>query len=91
MKAVLSCFIFLTLLLMIGCSSSMPGSTNNNGGSSVVISSISPNSVSSGAQDFTLMIVGSGFPASPSANKDHPSVVWGAGSQNVVYLGLRPL
>jgi hypothetical protein len=87
MKPALSCFTFLALLLTIGCSSAMPHS-NNNGRSSVVISSISLSSVSSGAQDFTLTIVGSGFPASPSTTKDHPSVLWGVGSQNGVYLDI---
>ena len=32
--------------------------------------------------------MGSGFPASPSTSKDHPSVLWAVGSQNGVYLGI---
>lgn len=98
MKVVLSALTSLALLLAMGCGSAMPSnnntnsSGNNNGGgtpgSSVVISSISPNVVSPGAQDFTLTIVGSGFPASPSASTDHPSVLWGVGSQNGHYLAV---
>jgi hypothetical protein len=96
MKAVLSCFIFLALLLTISCSSAMPGNNsngNNNGGgptgsSSVVISSISPSSVSSGAQDFTLTIVGTGFPASPSIRQDRPEVIFWSSTQDGVYLGM---
>ena len=87
MKVLLSALTFLTLLLAISCSSAMPGQNNNGnnqgggptgptGSSSVVISSLSPTGVSPGAQDFTLTIVGKGFPLSPTDRTDHPGVLW---------------
>ena len=99
MKVVLSALTSLALLLAMGCSSAMPGnnstnsSGNNNGGgtpgSSVVISSISPNGVSPGTQDFTLTIVGSGFPASPTDLTDHPGVLWSsAANPNGTWLAM---
>ena len=93
MKPFYSVLTFLALSLTIGCSSAMPGNSNNNGGptgsSSVVISSISPSSVSSGAQDFTLTIVGKGFPVSPTSRTDHPGVLWSSGgTQNGVWLAI---
>ena len=100
MKLFYSVLTFLALLLTIGCSSAMPGNnSNNNGGnnngggptgsSSVVISSISPSSVSSGAPDFTLTIVGKGFPVSPTYRTDHPGVFWSSGgTQNGVWLAI---
>jgi len=54
----------------------------------MVISSFSPGSVSPGAQDFTLTIVGSGFPALSSTSNDQLSVLWGVGTQNEVYLSI---
>jgi len=42
-----------------------------------------------GSQDFTLTIVGTGFPASPTYNKDHPGVFWQAGgTQSGVWLAI---
>lgn len=87
MKVLLSALTFLILLLAIDCSSAMPGQNNNGnnqggvptaptGSSSVVISSLSPNGVSPGAQDFTLTVVGKGFPPSPTDRTDHPGVLW---------------
>jgi len=64
----------------------MPGHNNNGGG--MVISSFSPGSVSLGAQDFTLTILGSGFPAFSSTSEDQLSVLWGVGSQNEVSLSI---
>jgi IPT/TIG domain-containing protein len=86
MNAVRACLTFLCLALTIGCSSAMPGHSNNSG--SMVISSFSPGSVSPGAQDFTLTIVGSGFPALSSTSNDQLSVLWGVGTQNEVYLSI---
>jgi IPT/TIG domain len=72
MKTVRACLTFLCLLLTIGCSSAMPGSSpgnsssgNNNGGgagsSSVVISSMSPSTVAAGSPDVTITINGLNF------------------------------
>ena len=95
MNTVRACLTFLSLLLTIGCNSAMPGSQRttqpppggSSSGSSVAISSVSPTSVMAGSQDFTLTIVGTGFPASPAYRKDHPGVFWQAsGTQSGVYL-----
>ena len=99
MNSVRACLIFLILSLTVGCSnSSMPGTQTGNGGSSnpppggassVVISSILPASVAAGSPDFTITIVGKGFPTEPVDFKDHPAVFWKAGEhQNGVYLSV---
>jgi hypothetical protein len=82
-----ACLTFLCLALTTGCSSAMPGH-NNNGGIGMVISSFSPGSVSPGVQDFTLTIVGSGFPTFSSTSEDQLSVLWSVGSQNGAYLSI---
>jgi hypothetical protein len=102
MKTFKTSLLLLILFLTCACSSSMPGSTTGNGGNnggnnggggsplppmgSVSITSLSPGSVVAGSADFTLTIVGTGFPATPIGKEDHPGVWWSGGGPNGTFL-----
>ena len=59
--------VFVTISLTLSCGSSMPGSSNPpaGGNSSIVISSTSPTSIAAGSPDFTITVIGTGFPSEP--------------------------
>ena len=94
--------MFLALVVSFGCGSPTRNSytcNGNSGGSgsnppppvtsSVSITSLSPASVTAGNPDFTLIIIGSGFPAVPLDYKDHPAVWWAPhGIANGVHLSV---
>ena|SRR5262249_13884559 len=94
--------VFVTISLTLSCGSSMPGTQQNGAGSSnppaggnssIVISSTSPTSIAAGSPDFTITIIGTGFPSEPLDSKDHPAVFWQPSSnhQDGTYLSVDNL